>query len=92
MKDFARIVDGGDLGQILMIADTNDYDKPVLEFKFSPSITELGICSTSLVFDDDESGYTARDKTFSAMSDESAIGVVRTVVDQMVLAFGEDAK
>jgi hypothetical protein len=82
MNDFCKIFKCEKYGQILVINDTNDDDRPSVQVKFN-ALSQFGICSIDAVFNDNDDGYAAADKAFENMTAEDAIKAVSSIIDSL---------
>jgi len=80
MKDFCKIFQSEDYGQILIMNDTNVDDRPSVQIKFN-CMEDFGVCSIDAVFNDDDKGHDSADKVFESMTEEKATKAVAKVVD-----------
>lgn len=83
-NDFCKVFDT-ELGQVVVMKDTNDEGNPCLCFYAEPS--HLGVSCVRLSFKDNDEGYNALDVTFDNVTKEKAL----TAVDDMFV-FNESIK
>ena len=88
MRQFAKLFETPELGQILVKCDTGD-DGYEVKFYFDPNVDGLGICSTSLYFRDDVENTDILDAFFESIDEEKAISIVAEAVSCSQSAFVE---
>jgi hypothetical protein len=76
MSKFAKLFEVDEIGQILVMQDTNGEGSPAVKVFFEPP--NLGVCCISLAFSDDDSGWDKCDKTFSRMDQDMAVEAVKS--------------
>ena len=76
---FAKLYET-DRGQILVKFDTdNDECAPEVRFYFEPE--GLGVCSTSVIFSDDDSGWDKCEKFFNRVDEVEALDVINKMLE-----------
>lgn len=85
MRDFAKLFNAKEHGQIVVIIQSNDEDKPEVRFFFKPE--GLGVCSTALVFDDSDAGWDECEQFFDSIDEEQAIKLVVEISERFGVAF-----
>lgn len=83
MKGFAKLYNTAELGQIMVMVDSNYEGKPEVKTYFTTD--NMGVCSTALEFKDDDDGWESARKLFDNTNSEKA---QKTVLQ--VLAFWEE--
>lgn len=71
MSDFAKLFHTEECGQITVIMQANDEDKPEVRFLFKPE--GLGVCSIAPSFDDSDAGWNACEQFFNSIDEEQAV-------------------
>lgn len=74
MSDFAKLFNTKEHGQIVVIMQANDEDKPEVRFFFKPE--DLGVCSVAPSFDDSDVGWDACEQFFDSINEEQAIKLI----------------
>lgn len=74
MSDFAKLFNTKEHGQIVVIMQTNDEDKPEVRFFFVPE--GLGVCSFASSFNNSDAGWEACEKFFDSIDEEQAAKLV----------------
>ena len=70
------------LGQILVKFDTDgDECNPEVRFYFRPD--GLGVCSTAIVFNDDDSGWDKAEKLFNEINKKRAVKTVTKIIEHI---------
>ena len=88
MKQFAKLFESKEYGQILMVLDTGDEAQPEVRFSFMPE--NLGVCSVALKFEDTDAGWEEAEKAFTKFdSNEKALEAVRPTIDKMNEAYDQ---
>lgn len=87
IKPFAKLFTYDDIGQVLAVIDDSD-DGPEVKFSFTPH-ENLGVCSISSRFSNDDEGWAKADKLFDVLDAEAAKRVVMPVIKEMMERFGE---
>ncbi|WP_287497510.1 hypothetical protein [Pandoraea sp. CB10b_02] len=88
-RKFAKLYETA-IGQIVVMRQMGD-DGPEIAFFFDPEVEPLGVCSVKLGFSDDDDGHDKADKAFDAVTEEGAIKVVTSQIDQIKEMFKEAA-
>lgn len=79
MKQFCKLYEHPEIGQILVKMDSDDDGDPEIRFYFTPD--GLGVCSCALGFPDTDLGYELQERAFEKIDEESAVSAVRSVLD-----------
>lgn len=83
---FAKLYER-DGNQILVTAETNDEDKPVIKIMAIPQ--GLGLCSFSIGYKDTEEGFDVRDSVFEQdVTEDWAFEKVANTLGRLGLATG----
>lgn len=80
---FAKLFTFEDIGQVLVLNDTNEEGKPEVRVHFQPP--GLGVCASNFSFSSDEavSAEDKADKAFAAMDRALAEKIVRQVLETL---------
>lgn len=89
MKQFAKLFDTQQCGQIVAIAGKDDDENPAIRIMFKPA--GLGVCEHCLSFHDTSEGRECRDEAFNELDEEIAVDVVKPIMDMISQAFPADA-
>ena len=84
MSKFCKLFEDDKIGQILVVNDDNEDGKPEVKFSFTPK--NLGVCSFSLKFTEDDKGYADCDNAFNDVDKETSITAVRQFLGDMKLS------
>lgn len=85
MRDFAKLFNTKEHGQIVVIMQSNDEDKPEVRYFFKPE--GLGVCSTALAFNDSDAGWDECEQFFDSIDEEQAIKLVVGISERFGVAF-----
>lgn len=78
MKQFCKLYEHPEIGQILVKMDTDDDGAPEVRFHFIPD--GLGVCAFALGFPDTDAGYELQEKAFEKIGELDAIAAVRSIL------------
>lgn len=79
MPDFAKLFNTEKYGQILVLKEVNEDEKPSIKVYFNPP--GLGLCNLSIVFGDSEDGWENWEKSLDAIDEETAINQVKSAFE-----------
>lgn len=82
MERFAHVFDFTDIGQVLILKDTDEDQNPAVKIHFT--LPNFGVNQNILAFEDNEEGYEGQDRCFEAFSDQAyAHNHVEQLIDQV---------
>lgn len=87
-KRFAMLVEDPEIGQVVVMQQRGD-DGPEIAIFFHPGVDGMGVCNTSLGFDDDEDGWEKADMVFEQFDDEAVVKLARKAIDNIKAMFAE---
>lgn len=90
MKQFCKIVNHDEFGQILATRETNDESDPVIKVTVCPNVEGIDLMSTAFTYDDSDEGYKKRDEIWQEyLKDDSLmIEVAQAIDNDMKQIFG----
>ena len=62
---------------MVVMRQTNEEERPCVTAFAEPK--NLGVCASSLVWDDDDKGWDLRDKAFAEVDLEFAVGMTKDI-------------
>lgn len=80
---FAKLFKHPEAGQILVVRDQTDEEKPGVSFRIKPE--GIGLSAIWLVFEDSDRGDEDADSAFDTITEEQAIAAVKPIVDMAAL-------
>lgn len=79
MREFAKIYEFEDIGQVLVKIDTNEYDAPEVRIFCCPP--ELGVCNFAFSFEDSDDGWVRAENLFGKMTEHDAYGLAEDTME-----------
>jgi hypothetical protein len=77
VSQFAKLFESKKYGQLCVIKDTNDESDPTLVVYCEPN--DLGTCSSSISWNDNDQGWDKRDEIFNKLTLEQAESIAYQV-------------
>jgi hypothetical protein len=82
MKQFAKLFETEEFGQILVVMDAGD-EGPEVRFTFRPEVKGFGLCSVAISGKDTPEGWKAIEEAFSVQTQETAVKVVESSMKEI---------
>lgn len=79
MNVFVKILETEDHGQLCVMKDTDDEDRPIIKIYCHPK--GLGVCRGELVFNNCDEGFDRQEHAFKEITVTCAIGVCQMAFD-----------
>lgn len=79
MDPFAKLYWAEDVGQVLVLLDSNASDGPEIRYTFRPQ--GLGLCNYSIGFNDTAAGHELAEQVFARVDEHLALHAVRALQD-----------
>lgn len=78
MNKFAKLYEYEDIGQVLVMLDTNDDGDPSLNVYFNPE--DMGVCCLAASFEDSEKGWEAAEHRFETYTSDMAHEIAKNAL------------